>query len=671
MTPETSITTRVLEALVGAGVVTAEQVASAAETAEADGRTVDAVLHERGLVSAQDVGGVLEDALGVPSVDLSSYAPDAEALELVPASVARERRVLPLFEIEGMVTVAVGAPFDVFRLDGLAAELGRDVEPVLAEPAALTAALESYYAEGAAGVSGASSDAGRSAAALLREDPLAEAPAIGDVDMPPEELRARAGRDEAAAGHDVPEVVAGLAAGPGVESGFPETSEEAEPEEEPVFGEGPPAAPIAELGFAEETDIEASPAEALAQALERDVETGAPAIDLDVLGVADARAVSLLVADILEDAAERRASHVHLLPYREEFFLVYRVEGRLEKVASAPRSLERGLVDGFLGFARIGAVTGGAPVSGRVRHYAAGREMAVTVSVVSTLAGQRLVAALEPVRETPPSLESLGMGDIEARALTGAAERGRGVILVAAPAGSGSEVTYFSLLAAASAAGRTVYSVERAPSWELPSVAQAVVDAYPGATAPALLQAGLAQDTDVVALQSVAGADESRIALEAAASGKLVILTVQAADAVSGIGRLLDLGADPASLASLLSASLGQRVLRANCPSCSVATTSPLARVVPGLAEDAETMTGTGCSACGGTGKRGTVALFELLPVTDPVRRVIAGGEGVEGLADVAEGAGLRPLVLSGAARIQEGVLTPEELDRVLGLTLA
>ncbi len=657
MSPDQSIADRVFEALVSSGVVTAEQVSLAVETAAAEGLTPDAVLLERGLVNADDIAGVLEESLGVPRVDLASYAPDAEALDLLPASIAREQHVLPLFEIEGMLTVAVGAPFDVFRLDPLAARLGREVEVVLADPAALATALEVYYAEGAEAPATASNEAGRAAEALLRDDPLAEAPAISDVSVPPADFGQA---PEAELEDAIP---------------APPIMEEAEHLEAPVE---PVAVPViggleAEAPATGETpggpDETRSAAEALADALEREAEPGA-AIDLDVLGVADARAVSLLVADILEDAAERGASHVHLLPYRDDFFLVYRVEGRLTKVASAPRSLARPLLDGFRGFARIAPESGDAPASGRVRHFAAGRDISVTVSAVTTLAGQRLVVTLAPVREEPPALAALGMGDMEARALTGAAERGRGVLLIAAPAGSGAEVTYFSLLAAASAAGRTVFSIERSATWELPSVAQAFVDAQPGATATALLQAGLAQDTDVLALQGVTSAGEMRMVLEAAAAGKLVVITVAASGAVDGIVRALEMGADPASLGMGLAASLGQRVLRANCSACAAETVSSLTGLVPGLADGERTMAGTGCTECGGTGQRGTVALFELLPVTDPVRRAIARGAQADDLAALAESAGLRPMVMSGAERIRQGALTPEELDRVVGLTL-
>ena len=111
---------------------------------------------ERAYVSPFDVMSVLEHEMGVPQVDLASYAPEDDAIALVPAAVAHEFRVLPLFEIEGMLTVAVGDPMDVFALDTVAERIGLEVEVVLADPASVDNALGQYYADRGAGAAGTS-----------------------------------------------------------------------------------------------------------------------------------------------------------------------------------------------------------------------------------------------------------------------------------------------------------------------------------------------------------------------------------------------------------------------------------------------------------------------------------------------------------------------------------
>jgi len=145
VSPGSAISSRVLQHLVDRGLITTEQLASVVDSAATSGVTIGVVLSERGLVDADDIAEVLEDEMGVPHVDLASYAPEDRALALVPGYLARECRALPLFEIEGMLTVAVSDSMDVFALDRVAAQVGLEVEPVMADAAALSVALEDYY----------------------------------------------------------------------------------------------------------------------------------------------------------------------------------------------------------------------------------------------------------------------------------------------------------------------------------------------------------------------------------------------------------------------------------------------------------------------------------------------------------------------------------------------
>jgi general secretion pathway protein E len=662
---ETTITGRILEALADAGIVTAEQVSLAATSAREAGATPDAALLERGLITSSDVADVLEREMGVPRVDLASYAPDAGALALVPAEVALRRGMLPLFEIEGMLTVAVGDPLDAFALDGLAAELGLDVEPVLAGADAVAAALAQYYADGAqdARAASAPSTALADAKALLRDDPLASAEAsVGFVETSPSPA------GEHTIGHPVGE-------------GFPHGAE-------PMVGTLPAygiddAVDEDEVSaYARADDLAASaisstepnaapataPRRPLADALVDSTQSPDIAIDLDVLALADTRAVSLLVNDILEDAAARRATHVHLLPYKDDFFLVYRIDGRLEKIASAPRSLQRPLVEGFRGFASLSSLAGDAPVSGRVRVRLADRDLGATVSIVGTLTGQRVVVSLAPVRDEVPGLDALGMTATEAAALTSLMERGRGLVVVAAPAAGGATTTAASLLSSAAASGRTVYSVEREPGYELAAVAQVIADTA-GATAASYLRAGLRQDTDVLALDGLNTAEELGVAMSAAMRGRLVIVTVQASDVAAAVERLLGLGVDRESFASALTVVVGQRLVRLVCPSCALDVQSPLSARIEGLGEGAVTRAGSGCSACGGSGMRGATAVFEVLPVNASVRRILALGADSTTLAPVARAAGCRPMPEVALELVVAGRVTPEELDRVMRLS--
>jgi type II secretory ATPase GspE/PulE/Tfp pilus assembly ATPase PilB-like protein len=627
---DTPLTDKVLDTLVGAGLLTSEQVAGVREAAS-DGTSVGKVLLERGLVTSADVGTALEDELGVPRVDLSSYAPDEEALALVPAAMAREKRMLPLFEIDGTLTVAVGDPMDVLSLDDVGSRLSLEFDPVLTDPADLLAAIAQYY--------------GEEIAAPVAEEPAAAAapavvPAEPDIPLPPV-------AEEQALASDLAAELATAAPVPAVTDDEVPLPPSAAPE--PAEAPEPPSGSIEEIAAA------VAPA-------------GAAPVDLDVLAVADSTKVTLLVNDILMDAASKGASRIHLLPYKDDFFLVYRVKGRLEKVASAPLSLQGALVEGFKSFARVSSA-GAVPALGRVRSRFADQDLVLTVSVVPTISGQRVVISLVPFRPEPRGLAALGMAEAEVRALHAMVERGRGILLVAAPVAEGRSSTYYALLAHAASSGKTAYSVERSVEYEIPAVAQVLVS--PGAPVPpsAYLAAGLRQDTDIVAIDSMTSVEDVHTAVQAAGAGRLVIATYAAGDIVSGIRRMLDLGAEPHSLASALTLAVGQRLVRTNCPNCTVERPSAALAAIPGVTKDVVNMAGTGCPNCGKTGFGGVTGIFEVLPFTEPVRAAVARYLDADGLAAAAHAAGMRPLAASGLARVASGLVSADELDRVLRLS--
>lgn len=610
-----SVTSRVLDALAKAGLLTVEQITVIADAASSGGVSAGEVLMQRGLATPADVESALEEELGVPSVDLSSYAPDDDALRIVPLELARAHDVLPLFEIEGMLTVAIGDPMDVFRLDDLSATLGLEIEAVLADTASVVAAIDQYY-DTAAPAAPASDTL--VAHASVPDDLLAEEPVIDAADF-----------FEAPPVDSAPVVT------------------------EPLAGEQVAAALV-------------EPARTIEEVVETVAPAGPPAIDLDVLAVADAGKVAVLVSDIFAHAVGKGASRIHLLPYKEDFFLVYRIQGRLEKIASAPLSLQSALVDGIKAFARLSAVQSSRPALGRVKVHIADRDLVLTVSAVPTIAGQRVVVSLGNERPMPSGLSELGMNEAETRALHAMVERGRGILLVCAPVAGGRSATYYALLHHAAQVGKTVYSVERSVEYEIPAVAQVLVNPGAPVGAESYFAAGMRQDTDVMAIDPMQSVEDVHLAVEAAGLGKLVIAAFSGGDIVSGVRRMLDLGAEPVSLAAALTLGVGQRLIRQNCPHCSVEVTGGAIDMLPGVPGDLKAMKGMGCPACTNTGFQGVTGIFEVLPFTEQVRAPIARAASAEEISAAARAAGMRPMIASGIAKVADGRVSPDELDRVL-----
>mgnify|MGYP001077295247 CR=1 FL=1 len=615
MADSNSITGRVLDALIGSGLLTAEQVAAVRDAATVGATTVGAILADRGWVLSSDLAIVLERELGIPSVDLTSYAPDDEALQLIPPSLARDRNILPLFEIEGMLTVAIGAAMDVFTLDELADHLGMEIEAVLGDAQSVADAVAVYYAGAQDAAPSAPVADFMSTEDLLAEEPVLE---VGDLFEVPVDTT-------------------------------------------PVVAE-----PLIVEDAASPGDVVAPQVETIEQVVETQVDREEAVIDLDILAVADTAKVALLVADILEHAVHKGANRIHLLPYKDDFFLVFRVAGRLEKIASAPLSLQRPLVDGFKSYAKLTSVPSSMPALGRVKTHIADNDLILTVSAVPTVAGQRLVISFASAKPEPRELTDLGMSEAEGRALHAMVERGRGLLLVAGPVAGGRSQTYYSLLAHAAAVGKTVYSVEQSVEYEIPAVAQVLVSPGSSVGSEAYFAAGISQDTDIIAIDTMQSVEDVHLAIEAAGLGKLVIATFSGGDIVSAVRRMLDLGAEPNSLASALTLGVGQRLARINCPNCSQEQVVPLSDAIPGARKGMTTYAGSGCPNCGKSGFRGATGIFEVLPFTEPVRATIARGASADEIENAAHAAGMRSMAASGLARVTEGLVSPEELNRVL-----
>jgi len=584
------ITRRLCDAVVQTGLVTPGRLAEAQVAASSSGRHLGAVLSQAGLLTAQQAALVLERDLGIPRVDLSSYTPEPSALSLVPAEYAVANNALPLFEIDGVLTVALGDPFDVFALGALASEAGIDLEPVLAARADVQAAVAQYYGAGAQAAPGELPGAGSGAAPLEAS--------LDDVDR--------------------------------------------QPEAEAETADAPPAA---------EFDVSAP-------------------IDLDVLAVADTARAARLAGNILEHALAAGADAVHLVPYKDDFFLAYRVAGTLERVASAPLALEGPLVDAFRALGHLPSSTAQRAELGRTRLRVSEHDIVLTTSVLPTVSGERVVLSFGRLERAVPTFASLGMSVAEAKATEVLLERGEGLLVLFAPAGHRASDTYYAALSHAAEAGRTVVSIERAIAHELPAVAQVLADPSSPTGAAGVLATALVQDTDILALDGLSTPEEMHLVVDAAVSGRLVVATVEAADIAHGIRHLFELGAEPHGLASALAIAVAQRTVRTNCERCTVEAERTGHDRPAWLPSDIAPKAGSGCAACESTGYDEPVVLFETLAFTQALSALMATRPSASAIAAAAAGAGMRSLVDAGVDAVRSGSVSVAELARALHLAV-
>ncbi len=291
--------------------------------------------------------------------------------------------------------------------------------------------------------------------------------------------------------------------------------------------------------------------------------------------------------------------------------------------------------------------------------------------VVTTARGPKTTILVHARASAPTSLDQLGLDADAALALRTALERPSGAILVCGPAGSGTTSTLYALLEAVATPERVVATVESPVARMLDGVDQIEVDPSGGVTFASALRELRLTDTDALLVGELVDREAASLALGAAYEGRLVVAGLRAPGAVAAVRRLLDLGVEPASLASSLGCVVSQRLVRTVCTDCRetyYASADELAALgQPETGSPRLLVRGTGCAGCAGTGFRGRTAVFEVLPVSEDVRGLIADGVSAKKLQKAALAGGMRTLRDEGIRLCLEGVTTVAEVARVLG----
>lgn len=378
------------------------------------------------------------------------------------------------------------------------------------------------------------------------------------------------------------------------------------------------------------------------------------------------------VDEILLGASRARASDVHLEPLARRFRVRFRIDGSLVATTDVPSALAPAVVSRLKLLGGLALDERRLPQDGRARVRLAGRDLDLRIASVPTEHGESLaVRLLEP--EAPRrGLAELGLEADDEAALRHAIRAGDGLVLVTGPTGSGKTTTLYACLHELNQPGRKILTVEDPVEYRLPGISQVAVNPAGGMTFAAALRAFLRQAPNVVMVGEIRDAETAALALHAALTGHLVLSTLHTNDAVGAVARLLDLGARPALVAAALRATVAQRLVRRVCPECSrpVAVAAHEATALGLNSERAATTMlrrGAGCAACGGTGHRGRVGVFEVLACGEVLRARIASGAGTAELqAAAAAASGWRPLAGSAGRKVLAGATT---IDEFLAIT--
>lgn len=377
-----------------------------------------------------------------------------------------------------------------------------------------------------------------------------------------------------------------------------------------------------------------------------------------------------LVDLVLAQAAQRRASDVHIEPAGQTMRVRARIDGVLRELMVLPPHSRGAVVSRIKIMAGLDISVKRRPQDGRGAVRVHGRELALRVSTLPTHAGEKVVLRLLESNNAGQRLDQLGMAPGLRRRFDRLLTRAHGVLLVTGPTGSGKTTTLYAALASLDRDSRNVITLEDPVEYRLPGLTQVQVQPQAGLGFAAALRAVLRQDPDVIMLGELRDRETVEIALAAALTGHLVLSTLHTNDAASAPARLYEMGAPAYLVAGGLIGVLAQRLARRLCPHCRAQRMAKAAELSAfGLpARDAQVFAAVGCRRCDGTGYRGRVGIYELLVVSHRIRDRIVRRAPADALSEAARAEGLIPLGHDAWEKVCGGMTTLAEVAPLFAL---
>ena len=378
-----------------------------------------------------------------------------------------------------------------------------------------------------------------------------------------------------------------------------------------------------------------------------------------------------LVNAILTSAIKRRASDIHLEPFERMFRVRFRVDGVLEEIMKPPLKLKNAITSRVKVMSSLDIAERRLPQDGRIKlKIGPGQEMDFRVSVLPTIFGEKIVLRLLDKSSLQLDMTKLGFEESALRDFKDAIYKPYGMVLVTGPTGSGKTTTLYSALSELNKTTSNISTAEDPVEYNLVGINQVQIHDDIGLNFANALRSFLRQDPDIIMVGEVRDFETAEISIKAALTGHLVLSTLHTNDAPSTINRLLNMGVEPFLVASSVNLILAQRLARVICSGCrEPAEIPPQALMDIGVPrEEIGTFTsfhGAGCGQCNGTGYRGRIALYEVMPMSEELRTLVLNGGSATEIKRTAINLGMKTLRMSGVTKLKEGATTIEEVVRV------
>lgn len=545
------------EMLIEEGAIKREHLDKALNEQKRLGKRLGEVLISLGFITEEKMAMILGKQLEIPFAELKDIRVEPEVVKIVPETLARKHRILPVTIKDGELTIAMADPLDVFAVDEIRRYAKIPVNAVVVTEKDLLKAYDKYYR-----VTGAVEE-------VIRD--------LGDSGYFPAEERL-----------------------------------------------------------------------------------------LDMEAMADETPVVKIVNLILTQAVRDRASDIHIESDVDSLRVRYRVDGILHEVMTPPKHMHAGIISRVKILAGMDIAEKRVPQDGRFPVNIEGRQLDIRTSTMPTLYGEKVVLRLLEKTEGLPPLTELGFLEATLNQFMKLIKRPYGFILSTGPTGSGKTTTLYSALRSISTIEKNIITIEDPIEYNLKMINQVQVNPKAGLTFASGLRSILRQDPDIMMVGEIRDLETASIATHAALTGHLVLSTLHTNESVGAVARLIDMGVEPFLITSSLVGVVAQKLIRKVCPHCAETyTDSPETLAEIGLKGSVNLVRGKGCNECRFTGYLGREGLFELLFITEGIRRLIIQKATASEIKNYAIKEGFRTMREEGLLKVAKGLTTLDEVIRV------
>lgn len=385
--------------------------------------------------------------------------------------------------------------------------------------------------------------------------------------------------------------------------------------------------------------------------------------------------VSRYIQQVLLEAVRKQASDIHFEPFEQSYQIRFRLDGILQTHSTPPAGISRRLSTRLKIISKLNIAERRLPQDGRIKlNLSENKAIDMRVSTLPTLWGEKVVLRILDGGSVALDIDALGYNEKQKKDYLEALDRPQGMILMTGPTGSGKTVSLYTGLKYLNTAERNISTAEDPVEINLPGINQVNINNDIGLDFAKALRAFLRQDPDVVMVGEIRDLETAEIGIKAAQTGHLVLSTLHTNSAAESITRLANMGVAPYNLAASLRLIIAQRLARRLCPHCKVPHPSDdphlaaLTTHYPSLKTDQVFKSSSeGCDHCN-HGYLGRVGIYEVMPIDRELAEAIGNGAAAMRLETLAMGSGMLTLQLSGIEKLNEGITSLAELQRVISL---